>query len=619
MCGIWACLSTSPLSVECLATADVLKLRGPSSSMCHNLHINDLYLYLRFYRLAIRDLSSAGDQPFVLTTDTSTIYLMCNGEIYNYQYLVEKYNLPVVSKSDCECLIHLYNKIGLDGLYAELTEGNDVSGEFAIIIVDINNSTGLISISTCRDPGGVRPLYESRTDSCLIYSSELKAIPKPYGKVEQFPPYQYKNYTFTSRLSAPSPSVSSSSSPASLPPLIPNSASSFRNSFSTTPIVINDEPTALEAIRNVLTQCVSDRLASDVPIAFLLSGGLDSSLCTAIGCRLSNDPGSIHTVSVGMLGGTDETYAKLVADYLGCSHHHILCAEDDFLHRVEETIRVIESYDITTVRASVGQLIASEAVTTTPARVVVIGDYSDEVTGGYRETGLAPTTADFNNRIHQLVDEIYLYDAQRADRCISHYGLEARCPFGDHRFIRTYLSIDPELRRPRNGVAKYLLRKAFEGYLPDSVLWRPKEAFSDGVSSETRSWYEILGDKYADYQSNDDYVHLPPYTGESRYYRDVFCKYYSDLVSNVIPHFWLPKWGNSTDPSARTLQPQHLLHLLHPTPICYNCGNDMNYPHYLICDKNRTGKCYWCWECAEIQHINSNTMIEGHHPDCNSN
>ena len=576
MCGIWFCLTNKQLTHQQLDImndkANRLEKRGPDNTKEITLKLNKFHLYLKFFRLSIRDVSHAGDQPFILDLPDKTIYLMCNGEIYNYEYLVEKYDLgsKLHSHSDCEILIHLYHLLGIEKMYDELSEGDNVSGEFAMVIVEESNIDDSVTISACRDAGGVRPLYEAHwfsedsDDRMLIYSSELKAIPfvdeNDFQLCQQFPAYHYAQHKFNTKTNECL--------------YLMNEKMSFRyikynDEYIERPISIVDEDDACKLIRETLRQCVYDRMKSDRPMMFMLSGGLDSSLCAALGAeynRLYNLP-QIKTMCVGMEGGTDEPYAKMVSDHINSNHIHVKCTNEEFLDKVEKTIYTNESFDITTDRASVGQLISAEKIAElTDSKVVIIGDYSDEITGGYKETGFAPTIDDFKERIFELVDEIPYYDAQRADRCIADNGLEARCPFGDHRFIRLYLSIDPELRKPRliNGkmVEKYLLRKAFDGLnlLPDAVLWRQKEAFSDGVSSVKKSWYQILQEKINDYYTDEEYeekrmkyTHMQPYTKESLYYREKFCEYYNDKVANVIPHFWLPKWGQSKDPSARTL------------------------------------------------------------------
>ena len=558
MCGIWLYLAkkNSYDKDTILASSDKLIMRGPDRQNYNKISFSDYDLYFNFYRLAIRDLSTNGDQPFILETGSRKIYLMCNGEIYNHEYLITKYNLQnnITSKSDCEVLINIYQNYGIETLYDDIMSDH-VDGEFAMIIVDYDKQNNHIKIIASRDMGGVRPLYEAYTyenadkDSnieSICLGSELKSIPYlDKVKVSQLNPYSYKVFSlnFSNDI---------------------NKIDIYEKKFSLRdiPITIFDEEEAKVKISVALVHAVIDRLASDRPMMFMLSGGLDSSLCAAIGAKYckENNLGPIRTMCVGMEGGTDEKYARMVSEHIGSIHQHELCSEKEFLETVPDVVSVVESYDITTVRASTGQLISAKRIALTDSKVVIIGDYSDEITGGYNETKLAPSVDAFEERIYELVENITYFDSQRADRCIAGNGLEARTPFADNRFIRTYLSIDPCLRMPRNSIEKYLLRSAFTGtgLLPDEVLWRPKEAFSDGVSSKKKSWYEIIQEKCNKMYSTEDvnncsYLINKPYTPESLYFRTLFEQTYSDNVANVIPYFWLPKWGSYKDPSARTL------------------------------------------------------------------
>jgi len=556
MCGIWLYLAKQGTFNEgtILKKSDKLIARGPDRQVYTKLSFLNYDLYINFYRLAIRDLSTNGDQPFISEGDSRKIYLMCNGEIYNHEYLIKKYNLQnkLSSKSDCEVLIHLYETYGIELLYEEIMSDN-VDSEFAMIIVDLNKEDLTMKIIAARDMGGVRPLYEAYTYGedneieSITLGSELKSIPYiDKVRCSQFRPYSYKIFQID---------------------MDKIGINEKRFSLRNIPTTIFDEVEAKLAIRKALTNAVYDRMASDRPLMFMLSGGLDSSLCAAIGAEYAriNNLEPIHTMCVGMEGGTDEAYAKIVGEHIGSIHQHELCSEKEFLDTVPDVVDIVESYDITTIRASTGQLISARRIALTDSKVVIIGDYSDEITGGYNETKLAPSIDAFAERIYELLENITYFDSQRADRCIAGNGLEARTPFADNRFIRCYLSIAPSLRMPKKStdsysIEKYLLRSAFAGtgLLPDSVLWRPKEAFSDGVSSIKKSWYEILQRQCekiysAEDVKNNSYIINRPYTPESLYFRKIFDKVYSDNVANVIPYFWLPKWGFYTDPSARTL------------------------------------------------------------------
>jgi len=308
-------------------------------------------------------------------------------------------------------------------------------------------------------------------------------------------------------------------------------------------------------------------MVAEREVAFMLSGGLDSSLCAGVGAYILKQKGleqKIKTICIGLEGGTDESYAKKVAEHIQSQHLHILCTEEEFIECAENRItHKIESYDITSNRASVPQLLSAEKIRdNTNCKVVIVGDYADEVCGGYNETKYAPSVYDYKERIYELTEDIIYFDGERVDRCIGGTGLEARMPFGDHRFIKLYLSIDPKLRQARYGCEKFLLRKAFDGknIIPQQVLWRPKEAFSDGVSSLKRSWYQIVLDYFNEKYTDEDlegakekFKWNTPYTKESLHYRLKFNEKYNNTQANVVPYFWLPKWGNIKEPSARVL------------------------------------------------------------------
>lgn len=566
MCGIWFYIQPKQYgqtNKKALGYAcNQIQKRGPDCSILKSLTYGDFEIHMAFHRLAIMDISSLGNQPFELKNDKGEeIYLMCNGEIYGFQHLVKEYNLDekLKSNSDCEVLIHLYDEIGLKGLYDILTTRDDVSGEFSIIILHFTSTE--LQIHYLRDFCGKRPLYVAEYNmhnsydayhtefNSLCLTSQLCGIPfpdYPFKKTKQINCSTYGTY-------------------------IVNSDTIFHKKEITfdlrnIPITIFDEKEATEKIYETFLRIIEDQMVSDREVAFMTSGGLDSSLCACVGAHILKSkgiPNKIKTISIGMEGGTDENFARIVAKHIESEHLHIMCTEEEFIKCAEEDITFqIESYDITTNRASVPQLISAQKIRDqTNCKVVIVGDYADEVCGGYNETKYAPTTSDFAERIYELTEEIIYFDGQRVDRCVGGSGLEARLPFGDHRFIKLYLSIDPELRKPRNGCEKYLLRKAFDGkgIIPNEVLWRPKEAFSDGVSSVKKSWYKIVLDYFDAKYTDTDLERAKifkintPYTKESLHYRLKFNEKYSDSQSNVIPRFWLPKWGNVKEPSARVL------------------------------------------------------------------
>ncbi len=565
MCGIWFYIQEfNPLNHnEIYKASNEITKRGPDRTITKYHRYYNYEIFMSFHRLAIMDISPLGDQPFHLKNEKDEqIILMCNGEIYGYKNLVKEFQLEteLKSHSDCEVLIHLYNKLGVSGLYNILSHRNDVSGEFAIIILHFKSDQ--LEVHYLRDFCGKRPLYYAEYNNHTGYdfmtsefnglalTSQLCGIPFIHSAREV---NQIRGSTYGTYVIKPDSPI--------------YNILNVTEILEGIPVTIYDEQEALDKIYNTFMQIVEDQMVADREVAFMTSGGLDSSACACVGAYILKQKGldsKIKTICIGLEGGTDEKYARLVAQHINSDHMHILCTEDEFIECAENDItHIIESYDITTNRASVPQYISAKKISElTNCKVVIVGDYADEVCGGYNETKYAPTVADFAERIRELTEEIIYFDGQRVDRCVAGCGLEARLPFGDHRFIRLYLSIDPKLRMPRNGCEKYLFRKAFDGkgIIPQEVLWRPKEAFSDGVSAVKRSWYQIVLDYFDKKYTEEDlekaknqFKWNTPYTKESLHYRLKFVEKYSNNSAKVIPRFWLPKWGNVKEPSARVL------------------------------------------------------------------
>ena len=318
-------------------------------------------------------------------------------------------------------------------------------------------------------------------------------------------------------------------------------------------------------VRSTLENAVIGMLMADRPLGALLSGGLDSSLVVGIAAKYLRENGGkkLRTFSIGLPGGTDGPYAQRVADFCGTDHTHYELSTEEFLGAIQEVIHAIGSYDITTVRASVGQyLVVKKIAQDTDIKVLLIGDGSDELCSGYMYFHKAPTPEDSHYENCRLLKEIGFYDVLRADRGVSHHGIEARCPFLSLSFIDLYLKLDCRLRVPVDGVEKWLLRRAFEGanVIPEEVRLRAKCAFSDGVSKKEKSWFQICGENAANLFSEADleesksrYKHVPPHTYEALFYRKTFEEYFGN-TAHVIPHYWLPKWcGDVSEPSARVL------------------------------------------------------------------
>lgn len=558
MCGIWGYISKLAKTANYMQLYELfkrIKHRGPDRS--NFLEINEFVdVFLGFHRLSIMDTSANGDQPFIVGDELCTTYCVCNGEIYNHKELINKYNLQPKSSSDCEVIPLIYKRYGMSQLM------NDLIGEFAFVIMDIYPLNKKITIYCSRDPIGVRPLFYGEDVNGFAFSSELKGLTGiiDSATIVPFSPGCYMNVT----LDGNGDTITCNHE------MIPYYEKDYKIcTFEGNIFDVEYLETIRSNIRSILQNCVITRLQSDRPLGALLSGGLDSSLVVAIASRyLAKYGKKLRTFSIGMLGGTDEQYAKIVAEHCNTIHTHIELKEQDFLNAIEKVIWATETYDITTIRASVGQYLISQFIgCQTDIKVLLLGDGSDEICAGYKYNFLAPSPAASHFDCSRLLREMYLYDILRADRGIASAGLEARVPYLDYRFVDYYMSIDPRLRVPIARIdggklcEKWLLRTSFQGtnYLPNTVLWRPKEAFSDGVSQKKKSWYLIIQNMVDKLYSDDDYhrmketyTHNPPTSKESLYYRIIFEKMFGN-ISHVIPHMWLPQWCDTLEPSARIL------------------------------------------------------------------
>lgn len=550
MCGIFGILNNDN-NKEAITRAFLKgKGRGPETSSLNFYETlrEENEIVLGFHRLAINGyLNENSEQPF----NKCDCILICNGEIYNWKYLLDLLKKEEISygSSDCEIILHLYKRYGIEYTYQVL------DGVFAFILFDKIKQT----VYVARDMYGVRPLFmgmESKTlgEFQYFFGSEMKMfhnLRKDENSmyIDQVKPGSI--YTFDMRT------------------MIHEIKNMKVNSFMNH--TLYHENIILDRIRDSLISAVKKRVDNtDRPIACLLSGGLDSSLITALVANIMGGP-NVKTYSIGMKGSEDLKYAKLAANFLKTNHTTIILEEREFLEAIENVIYTIESYDTTTVRASVGNWLVSKYIKeNSDCKVVFNGDGSDEVTGGYMYFHCAPDALSFDKECRRLIDNIHYYDVLRSDRSISYHGLEARTPFLDRNFVQTYLSIPPEWRchNVKNNCEKYLLRKAFDvlNILPNSVLWRTKEAFSDGVSNSKKSWFQVIQDyvKEKIYNVKNDEAYISqkcnyynwvknkPKTLEQLYYREIFHKYYKN-TDNVIPEFWMPRFVEANDASARTL------------------------------------------------------------------
>jgi asparagine synthase (glutamine-hydrolysing) len=489
---------------------------------------------LGFHRLAINGLNQLSNQPFYI----NNIFLVCNGEIYNYKELYALLDEGIANTdSDCEIIIHLYLKYGMDQTIRML------DGEFAFILIDTRMDTPYKKLFIGRDPYGVRPLYILSSDANgpinYGFASEMKQLIdfyKPGYSIQHVHPGTFSQYTlFTTEY---------------------NSSEFWKYKYQTKyheNLFSFSSGYVLSNIRNKLEAAVEKRCkCSERPIACLLSGGLDSSLITAL---VSKHVKNLETFSIGFENSEDLRNARIVSEYLSTNHHEIIITEEEYLEAIPHVIYIIESYDTTTVRASVGNYLVAKYISeNSEAKVIFNGDGSDEVCGGYMYMHNCPDPIEFDKETRRLLRNIHYFDVLRSDKSISSNGLEARTPFLDLDFVQYYLSIHPSLRfHPGNDEPeKYLLRKAFEHELPKEILWRTKEAFSDGVT--TGSISEIITRFVNDLYVETFDCYPVPVSKEEKYYRTIYEKHYPS--TNIIPFYWKPKYINVDgyiDPSAKTM------------------------------------------------------------------
>lgn len=513
MCGIFALLSTTDYCLSDLTPyINAIQHRGPDHSSI--VRFSDK-IALAFHRLAINDLTSNGNQPFY-HPDFPSMALICNGEIYNHKELAEKYKFNLKSKSDCEVVLHMYQRFGLAQTCQEL------DGYFAFVIADGDQ------LYAARDPIGIRSLFISERPDKVYIASELKGLPHD-TPCEQFPPGTW--WSSESRVYTPYINMCEHA------------------------IHSQTYTEARETVRLLLEKAVEKRVTmSERPIGCLLSGGLDSSIICALVAKYSATP--IHTFSVGFEGSTDCAYARKVAEHLHTIHHEVILTEQDMLEAIPEVIRQIESYDTTTVRASTPMYLLSKYISKhTDIRVIFSGEGSDELSGSYLYFYNAPSEEEFYKETLRLVKDLNYFDVLRCDKSTATNGLEVRVPFLDKDFVEYYLYLHPSLKIPSEfQCEKYLLRDSFEEMLPKEVAWRTKEAFSDGVSGKEKSWYQVIQEYVETLEIPEmEYTFNPPVLKESKWYRMIYnCAYPNQ--DHLIPYYWLPKWtGDVKDPSARIL------------------------------------------------------------------
>lgn len=517
MCSIMGYLGKSLTKEELKQYFDRTISRGPDMQRIVSFEGG----MLGFERLSIMGLSENGMQPFVYRESM----VVCNGEIYGFrpikEELAKKYTF--VSESDCEILLPMYEEYGVE-MFARL------DAEYACIIYDAKKKT----LIAARDPIGIRPLYYGYTAAKeIVFASEAKNLVGLVERIEPFPPGHY---------------------------YVDGEFICYRDIAEVKKVCNDDVETICKKVHDKLVSGIEKRLDADAPLGFLLSGGLDSSLVCAVSAKLLGKP--IRTFAIGMkTDAIDLKYAKEVAEYIHSDHTEVIITREDVLETLPEVIHILGTYDITTIRASVGMYLVCKAIhEQTDIRVLMTGEISDELFG-YKYTDYAPDAGSFQREAEKRIRELHMYDVLRADRCISVNSIEARVPFGDLDFVQYVMSIDPAKKMNTYGKGKYLLRHAFEGdYLPYDILMREKAAFSDAVGhslvDDIKAYAEETYSEEAFTEGCKKYSYAVPFTKESLLYRDIFESFYPGQAE-MIKDFWMPnkEWEgcNVNDPSARVL------------------------------------------------------------------
>jgi asparagine synthase (glutamine-hydrolysing) len=548
MCGILACICNNKTETKSVMKSrqyyiDLSKRirhRGPDWSGIH--YDNERNVAICHERLSIVGIDS-GSQPIV--NDDLGVVLSVNGEIYNYKELYDvvlhnKY-IPQTN-SDCEVIIYLYKEFGNN--FVKMLDGI-----FSFVLYDKVNDVVFVA----RDPIGIIPLYHGfdKTTNCYYVCSEMKSIIDDCQDVNVFPP---GHYIVNERNNA----------------MTLDSVQRYYN-----PLYLQDtfqefdEVEIKKRIRESLISSVKKRLMAEVPFGVLLSGGLDSSLIASITKKIIDKQGSVwgtnlHSFSIGLKGAPDLIYAKKVSDFLGTIHHEINFTVQDGIDCLSDLIYHLETYDVTTIRASTPMFLLSRMIKSLGIKMVLSGEGADEVFGGYLYFHNAPNDTQFHEECISRVNNLHHFDCLRANKSTMSWGIEARVPFLDKSFLETSMSIQPSLKLNKDTkVEKYVLRSAFdssvtggEQYLPDEVLWRQKEQFSDGVGY---NWIDGVKEFCNENISDEEFANVEnvyvidiPKTKEALYYRKIFDTLFPNRES-IVPR-WIPRtdWeGVSYDPSGR--------------------------------------------------------------------
>jgi asparagine synthase (glutamine-hydrolysing) len=550
MCGIVAILNvkeqTPALREKALKMSQKIRHRGPdwSGIYCGGSAI------LAHERLSIVDPESGGQPLF--SPDRKQV-LAVNGEIYNHQEIRRRFAgaYDFQTGSDCEVILALYREKGINFL-------EDLSGIFAFVLYDEERNEFLIA----RDPIGVIPLYIGYdADGTVYVASELKALE---GQCERFEPFLPGHYYWSKE---------------------PGMKRYYQRDWFDYDAV-KDNPASVEAIRDGLTAAVKRQLMSDVPYGVLLSGGLDSSVISALAekfseHRIEDDSKTkaywprLHSFAVGLKGAPDLAKAKLVADHIGTVHHEINYTIQEGLDAIRDVIYFIETYDVTTVRASTPMYLLARVIKSMGIKMVLSGEGADEIFGGYLYFHKAPTAKDFHEETVRKLGKLHLYDCLRANKSLSAWGVEGRVPFLDKEFLDVAMRTNPEAKMcPGTTIEKKIVREAFADLLPEEVAWRQKEQFSDGVGY---SWIDTLKDITSKAVTDEQMAHAaerfpinPPKNKEEYYYRSIFAEHFpSDSAAKSVPSEasvacstaialeWDAAFKNMNDPSGRAVKGVH--------------------------------------------------------------
>ncbi len=529
-----------------LQMAQKVRHRGPDWSGIYSSE----NAILAHERLAIVDPTS-GKQP-ILSEDGLKV-IAVNGEIYNHQNLKDSFatDYNFRTESDCEVILALYEKKGINFL-------NDLNGIFAFALYDSSNDKYIIA----RDHMGIIPLYMGWDKDGIFYvSSELKSLEGVCDKIELFPPGHYLESSSTDLKKWYNPEWVSYDH-------------------------VKDSETSIKAIHDSLSAAVKRQLMSDVPYGVLLSGGLDSSITSALAKKFaskrieSNDKQDawwpqLHSFSVGLEDAPDLKAARIVADHIGTIHHEINFTVQEGIDAIRDVIYHLETYDITTIRASTPMYLIARAIKSLGIKMVLSGEGADELFGGYLYFHKAPNAKEFHEETVRKLDKLHQYDCLRANKSLAAWGIEGRVPFLDKEFIDVAMNINPEDKMIKNGrIEKWVLREAFKDYLPESVLWRQKEQFSDGVGY---SWIDSLKDLVSKEVSDHDLENASkifsintPRNKEEYYYRSIFSDHFSsDAAAKSVPSVpsvacstpqaleWDEAFKNMNDPSGRSISNIH--------------------------------------------------------------